>query len=70
MTDEERNGYRALFNATKKFIQNGEAFEADLTKLPFSVARDKLLTSAQEQLEKLRKDAGELEKLGWENGNA
>ena len=70
MTDEERNGYRALLDATMRFIQNAEAFEADLNKLPSSRTRDGLLASNQTLLAKLRMEAAELEKLGWGNGNA
>lgn len=70
MTDEERNGYRALFDATKRFIRNGEVFESELRKLPPNAARDGLLASAQAHLSKLRSEADELEKLGWGNGNS
>lgn len=65
MTDEERRGYRALFDATKRFILNAEAFEGDLTKLPSNATRDSLLASAHAHLTKLRTEANELEKLGW-----
>lgn len=70
MTDEERNGYRALFDATKRFIMNGEAFESELSKLASNATRDDLLASARAHLAKLRTEAEELEKLGWDNGKA
>ena len=64
MTDDERQGFRALFDATMRFMQHGEAHIAALECMPSNDVRDALLLSTRAHLIELRKQANALEKLG------
>ena len=63
MTDEERKGFRALLDATMRFVQNGETYEAELLKQPSSEVRSALLTSTRQHLTELRQQVDDLERL-------
>lgn len=47
MTEDLRRSYWTLFDATMRFIEQGEAFEGEITALPPSEVPDSLLAAAQ-----------------------
>jgi hypothetical protein len=63
MTDDERTGFRALLDATMRFVQDGETYEAELLKQPSSEVRNALLTSTRKHLTVLRQQTEDLERL-------
>ena len=65
MTEEEKKGYRALYDSTKQMIKRGEDYITALSGTPPGVARDALITSTTKFIEKLETEATELEKRGW-----
>lgn len=70
MTSAETKKFRVMFDLTKQHIARGEEYVRSLSQEPQSVVRDKLIDSTVGHIDALQKEADELERLGWGNGNA
>ncbi|MBL0372818.1 hypothetical protein JJB09_12340 [Rhizobium sp. KVB221] len=70
MNEEDRQGYRRLYDATAHHIQATEEFARQLHAGPEVAVKSRILNAVNEHLHQLREDADELEQLGWDSGSA
>jgi hypothetical protein len=70
MTEEERQGYRRLYEATVQQIASTEEFAKKLGSAPDGTIKANMQETTHEHLRLLQDEADELEQLGWDSGSA
>jgi hypothetical protein len=70
MTEEERQGYRRLYEATVRQISSTEEFAKQLVSAPDGAIKANMQVTTHEHLRLLQDEADELEQLGWDSGSA